>query len=174
MPGGSWERSLRARPLRRMNSTSRWSKPSRPIGPCSSTSGTVSAAMKGSSKPRTVRTRKGGLAVRLRVAGTGLAGDAGKLCADQLGIAVADAGESGIDFRDAATGADEGFELGLTGAADGHAGAVVENDVEGFDVVGNFAAEQAVDAATVVADHAAEGAAVVGGRVGSVGEVVAL
>src|ERR1035438_4825228 len=36
------------------------------------------------------------------------------------------------------------------------------------------AAEQAVDAATVVADHAAEGAAVVGGGVGSVSEVVAL
>ena len=58
------------------------------------------------------------------------------------------------------------------GAADGHAGAVVEDDVEGFDVVDDLAAQQAVDAATVVADHAAEGAAAVGSRIGGVGQVM--
>ena len=56
--------------------------------------------------------------------------------------------------------------------AHGHARAVVEHDVERFDVVNDFAAEQAVDAATVVADHAAEGAAGVSGGIGRVGEVM--
>ena len=60
------------------------------------------------------------------------------------------------------------------GGADGHARAVVEDDVERFDIVDDFAAEQAVDAATVVADHAAEGAARVRCRVGGVGEVMQL
>ncbi len=53
--------------------------------------------------------------------------------------------------------------------------AVVEDEVEGFDVVGDFAAEQAVDAATVVAHHAAEGCSgSARGGVGGVGQVVQL
>ncbi len=102
------------------------------------------------------------------------AGNAGEFFADKLGVSVAQAGEAGVDFADTAAGADEGVELGGAGAADGHAGAVVEHEVEGFDVVDDLAGEQAVDAATVVADHAAEGAAGVGGGVGAIGEVVQL
>ena len=56
--------------------------------------------------------------------------------------------------------------------ADRHARAVVEHDVERFHVVDDFAAQQAVHAATVVADHAAEGAAGVGGGVRRVGQVM--
>ena len=58
------------------------------------------------------------------------------------------------------------------GAANGHARAVVEYNVKRFNVVCHFAAEQAVDAATVVADHAAQGAAAVRGGVGGIGQVV--
>jgi hypothetical protein len=49
---------------------------------------------------------------------------------------------------------------------------LVEQDVEGADVVDGLAAEQAVDPAGVVADHAAERAAAVSCRVGSEGELV--
>ena len=63
---------LSASPLRRMNSTSRWSNPSRPMGWCSRARGTASAARNPSENPRTVRMRKGGLAVRLSVAETTL------------------------------------------------------------------------------------------------------
>ena len=67
-----------------------------------------------------------------------------------------------------------GVELFRRGGAHGEARAVVEQDVERFDVVDNFAAQQPMDAATVVADHAAERAAGVGGGVGRVGQVVEL
>ncbi len=63
-----------------------------------------------------------------------------------------------------------GVELGFGGGADGEAGAVVEEDVEGLDVVDGLAAHEGVDAAGVVADHAADGAAAVGGGVGREGE----
>ncbi len=159
---------------------------------------------KGIGNASTVSTRKGGLAVRLSVAetivGAGafgadqragdveavlgqqlvevVAGDAArnarKFFADEVGVAVAQAGQAGIDLADAAAGANGGVELGGAGAAHRHARAVVENDVERFDVVGDLAAQQAVHAATVVADHAAEGAARVGGGIGRVGEVVQL
>jgi hypothetical protein len=102
------------------------------------------------------------------------AGNAGKFLADERGSSGRGDGEAGVDLADAAAGADEGFELGGAGAADGHARAVVENNVERFDVVDHFAGQQAVDAATVVADHAAEGAAGVRRGVGGVGQVVEL
>ena len=100
--------------------------------------------------------------------------NAGKFFADQSGVAVADAREAGVDLADAAAGADERVELLGRRGSDGHARAVVENDVERFHVVDDFAAEQAVHAATVVADHAAEGAAGVRGGIGRVGEVMQL
>ena len=50
--------------------------------------------------------------------------------------------------------------------------AVVKRDVEGFDIVDHLAAQQAVHAATIVANHAAKRAAGVGGGIGGVGEVM--
>ena len=102
------------------------------------------------------------------------AGNARKLLPDERGVAVAEAREAGVDLADAAAGADQRVKLLGRRGADGHARAVVEHDVEGFDVVDDFAAQQAVHAATVVADHAAEGAAGVRGGVGRVGEVMQL
>ncbi len=98
------------------------------------------------------------------------AGDVGEFCADEVGVGVAEALELGVDLAGAASGGDVGGEFGFGGGADGHAGAVVEEDVEGVDVVDGFAAHEGVDAAGVVADHAADGAAAVGGGVGCVGE----
>jgi hypothetical protein len=74
-------------------------------------------------------------------------------------VAVAQLGEVRVDLAHAAAGADQGFELSRRGAAHGHARAVVEDKVKRFDVVHHLAGHQAVNAATVVADHAAESAA---------------
>jgi hypothetical protein len=60
--------------------------------------------------------------------------------------------------------------FGFGGGAYGEAGAVVEEEVEGEDVVDGLAAHEGVDAAGVVADHAADGAAGVGGGIGGEGE----
>ncbi len=98
--------------------------------------------------------------------------DVGESFADQRGVAVADPGQACVDLAFAAAGLDFLSELVRSSGADGERRAVVEDDVEGFDIVNHFAAQQAVDAATVVADHAAEGAAGVGGGVGRVGQVV--
>ncbi len=95
------------------------------------------------------------------------AGNAREFFAYERGVTVADAREAGVDLADAAAGADESFESIALVRRHGHARAVVENDVERFDVVHDFAAHQAVNAATVVADHAAEGAAGVRGRIGA-------
>ena len=100
--------------------------------------------------------------------------DARKSFLDFGGVCVADARKALVDAADAAAGADEALEVGVAGAADGHAGSVVEDDVEGFDVIDDFAGHESVDAATVVADHAAEGAAGVRGGIGAVGELVEL
>ncbi len=99
------------------------------------------------------------------------AGDFGETGADLVGVGVADLFEGGVDFADAASGGDVGGEFGFGGGADGEAGAVVEEEVEREDVVDGFAAHEGVDAAGVVADHAADGASRVGGGVGSEGEV---
>src|SRR5579864_8499680 len=56
--------------------------------------------------------------------------------------------------------------------ADKEAHAVVGDDVEGFYIVVGLAGHHGVDAAGVVADHAADGAAVVSGGVGGKGEVM--
>jgi len=102
------------------------------------------------------------------------AGDAGKALADAGGVLIAKSFEAGVDLAYAATSGDKGVELVFAGAADSETGSVVEEDVKGFDVVNDFARHEAVHAATVVADHAAEGAAAVGGGIGTVGEVVEL
>ncbi len=98
------------------------------------------------------------------------AGDAGEFCADVAGVGVADMFEGGVDLAGAAAGGDVSGEFGFGGGADGETGAVVEEEIEGEDVVDGLAAHEGVDAAGVVADHAADGAAAVGGGVGGESE----
>ena len=74
--------------------------------------------------------------------------------------------EAGVDLPLAAARADDRVELGVARLADGHSRAVVQHHVELVDVVDGLAAHQRVDAARVVADHAAERAAAVRGRIG--------
>ena len=102
------------------------------------------------------------------------AGNARELFAHQGGVAVANAREARVDLAHAAAGADQRVQFCWRRCAHRHPGAVVENDVERFHVVDGFAAQQAVHAATVVADDAAEGAARMRGGVGRVGEVMKL
>ena len=102
------------------------------------------------------------------------AGDAGKLLADERGIAVADARKAGVDLTNAAASANERVKaLGRRGSHD-HARTVVEDDVERFHVVNHFAAEQAMHAATVIADHAAESTTGMRRRIGRVGKLMQL
>ena len=99
------------------------------------------------------------------------AGDVGELLADLGGVGVAEGFECRVDLADATASCDVCGELGFGGGAYGEERAVVEEEVEGGDVVDGLAAHEAVDAAGVVADHAADGAAAVGGGVGGKGEV---
>ena len=92
--------------------------------------------------------------------------------ANEAGVGVAEVAELGVDLALAAAGLDDGFEFALGGSADGHAGAVVEEDVEFFDVFAGFAAEDGVRTAGVISDVAADGAVLVGGGVGREGEGV--
>ena len=100
--------------------------------------------------------------------------NARKFFPDEVGITIAQAGESGIDLSHAPAAANERIELSGTSAPHRHARAVVEHDVERLYVVGHLAAQQAVHAATVVADHAAQGASRVRRGIGRIGEVVHL
>ena len=95
-----------------------------------------------------------------------------ELFAHQRRVAVADAGEAGVDLAHAAAAADERVKLVRRCGADRHARAIVENDVERLHVVYGFAAHQPVDAATVVADDAAKRAPGMSGGIGRVGEVM--
>jgi hypothetical protein len=105
-----------------------------------------------------------------------VAGDAARdlreAAADLVDIAVADTAQASVNLSRTTAAGDDGRNLVVGGGADGHAGAVVEEDVEGADVVGGKAAHDAVRAAGVVADHTADGAAGVGGGIGREGEVM--
>lgn len=105
-----------------------------------------------------------------------VAGDAsrnfGKSLADKGRILIADPGEPGIDLGGTSSGGDDTRKIIIGGCANGHAGSVVEKDVERPDIVDGFATHERVGTTGVVSDHAANGAAGMGCRVGSEGEVM--
>ena len=70
--------------------------------------------------------------------------------------------------------AKDAFHLLGARSTHGHARAVVESDVKALDVVYGLSAEQAMDAATIVANHAAQCAARVRCRVGRICQVMFL
>ena len=165
---------------------SRESKPTRPMGLCSRASGTASAARNASLKASTVRTRKGGLAVRFSVAETMLtqvpseptsARATLKLFSgsEQIGRCIRRRG-AGCEETSRGRGRRSGYGCARRSwltrppprikrqavrwrGFDGHACAVIEDDVKRFHVINDFTAEQTVHTTTVVADHAAKGAA---------------
>ena len=99
------------------------------------------------------------------------AGDVGEARADQVGRAIAQVEQTAVDLAAAATRADDGLQVLVGGGTDAQAQAVVGDDIEFVDVVDRLAAHDRVHAAGVVADHAAQRAAVVGDGVGAEGQV---
>src|ERR1035438_3691661 len=100
------------------------------------------------------------------------AGDAGKLCPDQIAVAAANRAHLGIDFPLSGAWLGEMIQILLAGGADRHDGPVVEQNSQLFDVVDRFAAEQGMGATGVISDHSADGAAIVRGRIGREDELM--
>ena len=73
--------------------------------------------------------------------------------------------QASVDFSAASAFADDLFQFCVTGLADFQTKAVIGEDIESFDVVVGLARHYGMHAAGIVADHAAQGAAVVAGRV---------
>src|SRR5208283_432044 len=84
----------------------------------------------------------------------------GELAANLVAVAVGELFEARIDLGAASAVALSAGEIFLAGGANVQALAVVCEDVERFDVIVGLAGHDRVDAAGVVADHAAESAAV--------------
>ena len=105
-----------------------------------------------------------------------VAGDAarnfGKTLADEIAVGGGDALQSGVDLAAAAAGFADALEFFIGCCADFHAEAVIGEDFQILDVVVGLAGHHGMHAAGVVADHAAESAAAVSGRVGPKGEVM--
>ena len=97
-----------------------------------------------------------------------------KARANQVGVFVAQRLESRIDFAAPAAGAYDLRKLVLAGRADPQAQPVVGQDFERLDVLDCFARHHRVRAARVVAYHAAQRAAAVGGGIGAEGEAMLL
>jgi hypothetical protein len=94
-------------------------------------------------------------------------GDVGIAFADQIGVSVAEGLELAIDLAFPPALADPGLELVVAGLADPQPAAVVGQDLHLVDVVGGAAGavtlhlrQHRVHAAGIVADHAADGGAV--------------
>ena len=101
------------------------------------------------------------------------AGEVGGVGAHDVGGAVAQVAQVAVDPALGAGAARGGVQGGVVHrAADVHAGPVGEQDVEGADVVDGLAPRHRVRAARVVADHPAEGAAIVRRRVRTEREAV--
>ncbi|MNX88355.1 hypothetical protein D3C86_1203230 [compost metagenome] len=100
--------------------------------------------------------------------------DLGEALADERGVAIAQRDQFAVDLGPGAAFGEDPGEVLLAGLADRQAQPVVGQDVEGLDVLGGPPGHDRVDAARVVADHPAEGAVGVGGRVGPEGEPVTL
>src|SRR5207244_10263893 len=94
--------------------------------------------------------------------------------ANEIAVLIANPFEARVDLAAAAAAGDDVIELLFGGGADAQPHAVVGEDVQLVDVVDGLAGHQAVDAAGVIADHAADGAVGVGGGVGAEGEGVLL
>ena len=106
-----------------------------------------------------------------------VAGDAarnfGKTLADEIAVGSGDTLQSGVDFAAvAAPSSQDATEFFVGCRANLHAEAVVGEDFQSLDVVVGLAGHDRVHAAGVVADHAAESAAVVRGGIRREGEVV--
>ena len=94
--------------------------------------------------------------------------------ANEIGVAIANRFQARVNLAATSAFRDDSRELFFRGFADGHAHAVVREDVELLDVVDGFAGHQRVNAARVVADHSADRAVRVRRGIGTEGELVVL
>src|SRR5207248_8713182 len=100
------------------------------------------------------------------------AGDGREPGTQQLQVAVTQLPQASVDLPDPTGLCAELVELAVRGRSDGEPNAVVGEHLKALDVVQRGAGHHGVLAAGVVADHPAEGAGDVGGRVGPEGEPV--
>src|SRR5580765_201822 len=100
------------------------------------------------------------------------AGNIGIALADQIRVSITQGAKARVNFCETATGADDLLEFSISGWAYLHALAVIGKDVEFQNVIDGAAGHHGVNAAGVVADHAAEVAIFVGGRIRAKGEVM--
>ena len=96
------------------------------------------------------------------------------LAANLISIAVGELLQAGVDLGAAPAFVHDTAKIFFAGCAHVQALAVVGQDFERLDVVVRFAGHDRVHAAGVVADHASEGAAAMGGGVGREGQVMLL
>src|SRR3984885_3336999 len=96
------------------------------------------------------------------------------LAADLVSVAVGELLQAGVDLGAAPAFVHDTAKIFFAGCAHVQALAVVGQDFERLDVVVRFARHDRVHAAGVVADHASEGAAAMGGGVGREGQVMLL
>ena len=109
-----------------------------------------------------------------------VSGDAARnvreLAADLFAVAVGETLESGVDFGAASTFtrafAQDAGEIFVAGRADVQALAAVGENLKRLNIVVGLAGHDRVHAAGIIADHAAEGAAVMGRGIGRESEVV--
>ena len=109
--------------------------------------------------------------------------DIGEFFANFSCVLIGDSFERGFDLADAVVAAARYFRAaGQPGAAvptffyialpNAESDSIVRHDFQCFDVVVCFPAHDRVDAAGVIADHAADGAAVMTGGIGSEGQMI--
>ncbi len=67
---------------------------------------------------------------------------------------------------------DNALQLAFAGCSDAHAQTIVTEDFELFDIIIGLAGHYGMDAAGIVADHAAQGAVIVRGRIGTERQVI--
>ena len=88
-------------------------------------------------------------------------------------VGIAEALQSCVDCAGAPACGDRRLKRLVTHRPERHASAVIEQDVERFDVVDRLPAHQCVHATGIVADHAADGAPIVGCGIRSEGQLAA-
>src|SRR6185312_271459 len=83
-----------------------------------------------------------------------------------IGVAVANRLELSVDLTAAAALSDDGIQIGFTCLTDSHAQAVVRENIEFLDVIFRSTCGYRVNTTRVIADHAAQRAVLVRGRIG--------
>ena len=86
---------------------------------------------------------------------------------DQVRVAIPNLAQRAVNFAAASSHGDDGIEFVRAGGPHGQLRSVIEEDFQFVNVIGRLSGEQGMSAARVVADHAAQGATVVRGRIGS-------